>query len=98
MDETEIGPLERSWGAALKASATESCPTAEKLVDFIELGPTAACHGEVVQHLSRCPECRRLILDLRALEKERSIALKKAKPWPFSLLNPDRPRTGKGNL
>jgi hypothetical protein len=81
MDDLELGPVERSWGAAVKASAVEPCLTATQLIEFVEKGPSAAGFGSYVQHLSVCPTCRSIVQEMRSAEAEQIHATGKKKVW-----------------
>ena len=75
MEETELGPLEKSWGSALAESLDSPCLTAGELIEFVEKGPKSRSFGRNVEHLSRCPQCARAVREMRASEVVREAAL-----------------------
>jgi hypothetical protein len=74
MDEIEIGPLERKWGAAVEAGIDGPCLTGPELIDFVERGEAATSFAKGVAHLSQCPQCRHTVLEMRSAEDAVSAA------------------------
>jgi hypothetical protein len=89
-EEIEIGPLERSWGDAIKNGHLDPCPSASELIDFVESGPASKTFGQVVQHLGCCPPCRNTVLEMRSAEAAIANSKVNGKSWLLTVFGARR--------
>jgi len=71
---SELGPLDRQWGEALKRASTSDCITADDLLNLHEQGRKLQNYDRLMDHVVSCQECLAALESLRELDGARKSA------------------------